>query len=64
VTIKQNIPVSVVISRDQPNSPEKNARFYGRVFKMCQILRKIHGRSLRNSRNIYGPHSRYFEVLC
>ena len=23
----------------------KNARFHGRVFKMCQISRKIHGRS-------------------
>jgi len=42
----------------------KNARFHGRVFKMCQISRKIYGRSLRNSWKIHGPHSRYFEVLC
>jgi len=35
-------------SRDQSNSRE-NVRFHGRVFKMCQISRKIHGRSLRNS---------------
>jgi len=28
----------------------KKARFHGRVFKMCQISQKIHGRSLRNSR--------------
>jgi len=33
-------------------------------FKMCQISQKIHGRSLRNSLKIHGPHSRYFEVLC
>jgi len=26
---------------------------------MCQISRKIHGRSLRNSRKIHGPHSEY-----
>jgi len=29
---------------------------------MCQISRKIHGRSLRNSRKIHGPHSRYLSV--
>ena len=34
------------------------------IFKMCQISRKIHGRSLGNSREIHGPHRRYFEVLC
>ena len=28
----------------------KNVRFHGRFFKMCQISRKIHGRSLINSR--------------
>ena len=33
----------------------KNARFHSRVFKMCQISQKIHGRSLRNSRKIQGP---------
>ena len=52
------------IARDQPNSREKNARSHDRVFKMCQISRKIHGRSLKNSLKIHGPHSRYFEVLC
>jgi len=32
-----------------------HARFHVRVFKMCQISPKIHGRSLRNSRKIHGP---------
>jgi len=27
----------------------KNAQFHAKVFKMCQISRKFHGRSLRNS---------------
>ena len=54
--------IHYVTIRDQPNSRGKNARFHGRVFIMCQISRKIHGRSLRNSWKIRGPHSRYFEV--
>ena len=53
-----------LIVRDQPNSREKNVRFHGRVFKICQISWKIHGRSSRNSPKFHGPHSRtYFEVL-
>jgi len=30
---------------------------------MCQISRKIHGKSFANSHEIYGPHRCYFEVL-
>jgi len=30
---------------------------------MCQISWKIHGKSFANSREIHGPHRRYFEVL-
>ena len=41
-------PICLSICRDQPNSRGKNAQFHGRVFKMCQISRKI-----------YGPHSRH-----
>ena len=55
--------VSLAMLRDQPNSREKMRDFMVEFFFMCQISRKIHG-SLRNSRKIYGPHSRYFEVLC
>jgi len=47
---------SLIIPRDQPNSREKNVRFHGRVFKMCQISLK----ELRNSR----AHSYYLEVIC
>ena len=52
---RRRIYLTICICRDQPNSREKNARFHGRVFKMCQIARKIHRRSLRNSRKIHGP---------
>ena len=40
----QTPPALLSISRDQPNSREKIAQFHGRVFKMCQISQKIHGR--------------------
>jgi len=56
-------PHTTSIIRDQPNSREKNARFHGRIFKMCQISRKIHGKSFANLWEIYGSHRRYFEVL-
>ena len=38
----------------------KNARFHGRVFKMCQISRKIHGRSLRNSANLLTSTAQHY----